>query len=119
MIEEVRKESSLPLIAAGDFNSAPVNFPFATPDTSGETAVSWLLARGAYQTLPIGEPTQDDLTYYSLRPSAVIDWILVPEGWRINSKTTVNRPLSDHKAVVMEVEVDGRHGTDERHTQGV
>ncbi len=107
-IEEVRKGSSLPLIAAGDFNSAPVGFPHATPDSGGQTAVSWLLDRGAYQTRPIGEPSQEDSTFGSRKPGAVIDWILVPEGWSIISKTTINRPLSDHLAIVMEVEIDGR-----------
>ena len=105
-IEEVRKGSSLPLIAAGDFNSAPVGFPHATPDRGGQTAVSWLLARGAYQTRPIGEPSQEDSTFRSRKLRAVIDWILVPEGWSIISKTTINRPLSDHLAIVMEVEID-------------
>jgi endonuclease/exonuclease/phosphatase family metal-dependent hydrolase len=106
-IEEVRKGSSLPLIAAGDFNSAPAWFPDATPDSGGQTAVSWLLASGAYQTRPIGEPTREDSTFWSRKPGAVIDWILVPEGWGIISKTTINRPLSDHLAVVMEVEIHG------------
>ncbi len=110
-IEEVRKGSSLPLIAAGDFNSTPVGFPHATPDSGGQTAVSWLLAGGAYQTCPIGEPSREDSTFWSLEPSAVIDWILVPEGWSIISKTTINRPLSDHLAVVMEVEI-GRASMD-------
>lgn len=116
MIEEARKESSLPLIAAGDFNSAPVNFPFATPDSSGQTAISWLLARGAYQTLPVGDPCQDDLSFSSMSPRAVIDWILVPKGWKIISKAVINRPVSDHKAVVMEVVVDGDPGTDKNRT---
>jgi endonuclease/exonuclease/phosphatase family metal-dependent hydrolase len=110
MIEEVRKRSSLPLIAAGDFNSAPVGFPHATPESGGQTAVSWLLARGAYQTRPIGEPCQEDSTFWSRKPCAVIDWILVPAGWKIISKTTINRLLSDHIAVVMEVEVENEPG---------
>lgn len=107
MMEAVREASALPLIAAGDFNSAPADFPHATPDPHGETAVSWLLARGAYQTLPTTAPSRDDLTYWSVKPSRVIDWILVPPGWKIISKTALPRPLSDHKAVVMEVEVYG------------
>jgi len=110
MIEEVRNGSSLPLIAAGDFNSAPVGFPHATTDSGGQTAMSWLLAHGACQTLPIGRPSQSDLTFWSLKPSVVIDWVLVPKAWKIISKTTINRPLSDHIAVVMEVEIENGPG---------
>ena len=90
----------------GGFQFRPVGFPHATPDKGGQTAVSCLLARGAYQTRPIGEPSQEDLTFSSRKPGAVIDWILVPEGWSIVAKTTINRPLSDHLAIVMEVEID-------------
>jgi endonuclease/exonuclease/phosphatase family metal-dependent hydrolase len=110
MMEEVRQGSPLPLIAAGDFNSTPINFPHATPDKDGQTALSWLLARGAYQTWPSKEPSRDDLTFWSLKPSRVIDWALVPIDWKIISKTVIDRPLSDHKAVVMEIEVNGDPG---------
>jgi endonuclease/exonuclease/phosphatase family metal-dependent hydrolase len=105
MMEAVRLASAVPLIAAGDFNSTPATFPQATPDDQGRTALSWLLARGAYQTLPTATPGRVDMTFWSIKPSRVIDWILVPAGWKILSKEVMGGELSDHRAVVMEVEV--------------
>jgi endonuclease/exonuclease/phosphatase family metal-dependent hydrolase len=105
LIDEERLASTVPLIAAGDFNSTPAHFPQATPDDQGRTALSWLLAQGAYQTLPTATPVQDEMTYWSLKPTRVIDWILVPGDWQIISQTVFLQPLSDHRAVVMEVEI--------------
>ena len=105
IMDEVRLASSLPLILAGDFNSTPLHYPQATPDNQGQTALSWLLGRGAYQTWPTGPPRREDLTFPSHEPQIVIDWILIPRDWRIISKEVRGGQLSDHLAVVMEVEV--------------
>jgi endonuclease/exonuclease/phosphatase family metal-dependent hydrolase len=105
IMDEVRRASSLPLILAGDFNSTPRNYPRATPDPQGQTALSWLLGQGAYQTWPTGPPRREDLTFSSLEPRMVIDWILIPRDWKIMAKEVGGGQLSDHLAVVMEVEV--------------
>jgi endonuclease/exonuclease/phosphatase family metal-dependent hydrolase len=104
-IEETRLASPLPLIAAGDFNSAPVGFPHAAPDENGDTAVSWLLSQGAFKTSAGNPPEKDHLTFSSRQPFTAIDWILVPSDWEIVSKAVVNRPLSDHIAVIVEVRI--------------
>jgi len=107
IMDEVRLTSSLPLILAGDFNSTPLNYSHAPPDNQGQTALSWLLGRGAYQTWPTGPPRREDLTFPSHEPQTVIDWILIPRDWKIISKEVRGGRLSDHLAVVMEVEVRG------------
>ncbi len=105
VIVDLRKESDVPLIAAGDFNSTRIGFPHATLDRDGRTAISWLLHTGAYQTLPADGPRPDDLTFPSVASRSVIDWILVPPAWTIRSKAVIPGTLSDHKLVVMEVEL--------------
>jgi endonuclease/exonuclease/phosphatase family metal-dependent hydrolase len=107
-IEESRKSSQAPLILAGDFNSTRLEYPHAQPDPSGQTAISWLLARGGYKTLPSGQLRDDDLTFSSSRPVAVIDWILVPEDWRIVERWVIASTLSDHRPVLMEVAMPSR-----------
>jgi endonuclease/exonuclease/phosphatase family metal-dependent hydrolase len=107
-IEEIRKSSPAPLILAGDFNSTRLEYPHARPDPSGQTAISWLLESGAYKTLPSGPLKDEDLTFLSSRPIAVIDWILVPADWIIVGKRTIASALSDHRPVVMEVEMPGQ-----------
>jgi endonuclease/exonuclease/phosphatase family metal-dependent hydrolase len=107
VIHHHRRTYPGPLILAGDFNSSPAHHPLATPDPSGQTALSWLLAQGGYQTRPQPEelPGPLDLTFSTLNPQRVIDWILVPGDWHINSHRVVNAGLSDHRLVLMEVEI--------------
>ena len=104
-IDDLRKASPLPLVAAGDFNSTRIGFPRATLDGEGRTAISWLLETGSYQTLPLEQPRPEDLTFPSVSAQSVIDWILVPPSWTIRSRTVIGTDLSDHKLVVMEVSV--------------
>ena len=104
-IDALRRTSALDLVAAGDFNSTLSHFPHAASHPSGITAFSWLLAQGDFKTLPMDGPAPEDLTFSSDRPLLVIDWILVPRHWRILDKQVLDRGLSDHRLVVMEVEV--------------
>lgn len=107
VFDQLRRTSPDSFIMAGDFNSSPAHYPLATPDPSGQTALSWLLAQGGSQTRPQSEelPSSRDLTFSSLNPRLVVDWILVPEHWRIWSHRVVDAGLSDHRLVLMEVEM--------------
>jgi len=107
VFHQLRRTSSGSCILAGDFNSSPAPYPLATPDPTGQTALSWLLAQGGYQTRPQPDelPGPRDFTFSTLHPRQVIDWILVPEHWRIQSHRVVDAGLSDHRLVLMEVEV--------------
>jgi endonuclease/exonuclease/phosphatase family metal-dependent hydrolase len=107
VIHQLRRASPGPLILAGDFNSSPAHYPLATPDPSGQTALSWLLAQGGYQTRPqpAESPGPLDLTFSTSNPRQVIDWLLVPGDWHIHSHRIVDAGLSDHRLVLMEVEM--------------
>jgi endonuclease/exonuclease/phosphatase family metal-dependent hydrolase len=107
VLDQLRRTSPGSCTLAGDFNSSPVHYPLAAPDPSGQTALSWLLAQGGYQTRPQPDelPGPGDLTFSTLNPRQVIDWILVPEHWRIQSRRVVDAGLSDHRMVLMEVEM--------------
>jgi endonuclease/exonuclease/phosphatase family metal-dependent hydrolase len=107
VLDQLRRASPGSCILAGDFNSSPLHYPLATPDPSGQTALSWLLAQGGWQTRPRPEemPAPQDLTFSSLYPRQVIDWILVPGHWHIHSHRVVDSGLSDHRLVLTEVEV--------------
>jgi endonuclease/exonuclease/phosphatase family metal-dependent hydrolase len=104
-IESLREEAELPFVVAGDLNSTPLGFPTARETVDGENAMSLLLGSGGYRTRPTETPEASDFTFPTRRPVKVIDWILVPPGWRIVSKEVVACDLSDHLPVVMEVEV--------------
>ena len=66
--------------------------------------MSYLLNDGGYCTLPAGQPSESDLTFSSIVPRSVIDWILLPSGWTILSKSVTGGELSDHRAVIMEAQ---------------
>ncbi len=107
-IDDARKLSSMSFVAAGDFNSTPVGFPYAA--SSSETALTWLLNTGAYNTSPLEDPDHSDMTFSTMEPTSVIDWILVPGTWQIASRTALPADLSDHRPVVMEVHLDKAGG---------
>lgn len=92
-----------PAIIGGDFNTAPPGFPRVIAKRLDFTALSVFTEDGAIHTLPVADPLPEDATYPAPEPKRVIDWILVPSGWRIISRRVVVTDLSDHALVVMEV----------------
>lgn len=106
MIIDLAEEQATPLIVAGDFNSTPLGFPLAQIDHEGHNALSLLLGSGLFITdLKIG-PSPDDLTFPSDEPNYVIDWVLAPTEWRIVSRRVVHTDLSDHRPVIVEMELE-------------
>ena len=106
VIEDIRRQSDLPLIAAGDFNSTRVDFPRAITDENGQSAVSLLLEGSGFHSLPDRLPLPEELTFHTAHPSTVIDWIMVPPAWRIVSREAPAVELSDHHPVILTVVVD-------------
>jgi endonuclease/exonuclease/phosphatase family metal-dependent hydrolase len=99
-IERLRTESDTPLIAAGDFNSTPENYPLATRDRNGRTALSVLLDGDGFRTLLKPTPTAVDFTFPADRPHNAIDWVLVPPNWNVIEHDPLDLRLSDHRPVV-------------------
>ncbi|MBT4866697.1 MAG: hypothetical protein HON53_16460 [Planctomycetaceae bacterium] len=100
MIAEERKREGPPLIAIGDFNSTPTDFPHAEPDASGQTALSWLLGEGGFTTLFPATEDIGQMTYSSTTPVRVIDWILVDDELRLLSQEVPPLTLSDHRPII-------------------
>ncbi len=105
MIENIRRESKSPLILAGDMNTGPLDFPQVKPAADGQTAMSYLLDTGAYRTAPLRDPAPEDFTFHAAGPTGVIDWILVSRDWEIISRSVLGGTLSDHKAVLMDMQL--------------
>ncbi len=105
IIEERRKSSELPFLVVGDLNSAPLGIPNHNV-FNGENAMDILLAGGGYITLPLKDSRTSDFTISVGRPSAIVDWILLPPEWRILSRRVLPLTASDHYALAMEVETD-------------
>lgn len=95
-----------PLIVAGDFNSTPEGFPASSPSADGANAMDRLFASGEWQRRPLSEPTEAELTFSSIEPKSVIDWILVSEDrFPIREYRVVRSELSDHFAVLADVDL--------------
>ena len=105
VIAGLASDGGPPLVAAGDFNSTPAGFPHAAKTADGRTALSALLESDRFATGLQGPPAEGDLTFSSDRPRALIDWILVPAGWKIDRQRAIDSQLSDHRPVVAEVEL--------------
>jgi len=114
-IEEIRLESKVPLIVAGDMNTAPPGFPDVKPTPDGQTAMSFLLAAGGYRTSPAKSPRPSDFTFPSPDPRRTIDWILIPREWELISRQVLPGMLSDHKAVLIEAYAESLAGESGAH----
>jgi len=104
-ILNLARDSSVPMILAGDFNSSPAGFPGAQPDAGGRTALGLLINSGRFHTIPDGPPAPSELTFPSWKPDRLIDWILVPPDWDIEFRRVIDSPLSDHCPVVVEIRI--------------
>ncbi|MCK4825208.1 endonuclease/exonuclease/phosphatase family protein [bacterium] len=101
MLLELLQQSSLPLIAMGDFNTAPTGYPQHHADESGQNTIEVLLASQQLTTLPQGLPINPkDYTFPSEQPARIIDWIFVSSSWQIQEKTVISSNLSDHLPVI-------------------
>lgn len=100
---EVAGESDVPLIAAGDFNSTPPGFPLSESDPRGHNAMRVLLDSGRFQTRLRPPSGEDDMTFSVPHPQSVIDWILIPAGWRFDEYRVLDWDHSDHRPVLATV----------------
>ena len=105
MIVDLVESSAIPLIAAGDFNSTPSEFPDTNSSTTGQNAMDILKESQQFELYAKTLPSQNEMTYSSTRPTRVIDWVLIPSGWRFAEYLIVPSELSDHRAVIATVEV--------------
>ena len=101
---DIAAQSSLPTIVAGDLNSTPPGFPQSASDSSGNNAMATLDDSGRLRRNPIVTPPTDrDLTYPSVEPRCVIDWILIPPQWRFVQYGVEASRSSDHRPVRADV----------------
>ncbi len=104
LISNLAQESSLPVIVAGDFNSAPAGFPECIRDPYGRNAMETFDNSAIFERFPVDTPTTSDtLTYHSADPSCVIDWLLIPRKWKFLDYTVEPSNLSDHRPVYADV----------------
>lgn len=97
------QKSPFPFFLIGDLNSSPSFFPGAEKDKSGISAMDIMLKNKLFTTLPKKVLGANQMTFSSMRPRQVIDWILVPWDWKIMHYKVPNIELSDHRPVIMHV----------------
>jgi len=100
MIAAMAVDDDVPLIAAGDFNSTRVDLPKARP-VDGTTAVSRLLDGHGWKA----RPGTMQGTFPAVNPDREIDWILATPQSTVGDRSTTGGDLSDHLAVIAEVEL--------------
>ena len=97
-------DSDLPTFVVGDLNSTPSGFPGSVRDRNGNNAVETFDRSGAFQRLPSMLPVTDaDLTFHSVEPNSVIDWILIPQDWMFLHYAVELSEHADHRPVYADV----------------
>ena len=103
-IVDIAATSPWPTIVAGDLNSTPPGFPKSAAGHDGTNAIAMFDKSGRFQRSPTDRPLSDaDLTFHSVEPSSVIDWILIPADWRFLQYTVGSSQLSDHRPIYADV----------------
>lgn len=111
---EIRQESAralvaalesedTPLIAAGDFNCTRYPFPGSKKAADGRTCLDLYLQESGGVTRPESTPRPEEMTFHALNPMRVIDWIVIPRGWRFLAQRVLTPKLSDHRPVVADL----------------
>ena len=101
---DIATKSKFPTIVAGDLNSTPPGFPQSASDSNGNNAIETLDNSGYFRRSPDNVPFADEeLTFHSVEPSRVIDWIMIPQNWEFLQYTVEQSQLSDHRPVVSDV----------------
>jgi endonuclease/exonuclease/phosphatase family metal-dependent hydrolase len=107
LLKDLVAKQKLPVVLAGDFNSAPKEIPGYIPDENGDSAVQMLIE--THRHLPdIAREEGAELTFPSAQSELALDWILVPEHWRLKTKQSPAGTLSDHRPVFADVVVGER-----------
>lgn len=105
MIAKLHGADRLPLVLAGDFNTGPTGYPEVDAPAGG-TALDRLVAAGLHVP-PQVTPTPPHFTFRADAPRRVIDWVLVPRDWHIESWQALNTRDSDHRPVMAVVRPAG------------
>ena len=105
MIIEAAEAFEIPLIAAGDFYSAPSAFLDSERSTSGQNAMDVLMESRRFDVNSHKMPSHNEMTYPSIVPAQAIDWILIPADWRSADYRVIPSHLSDHRPVIADLEL--------------
>lgn len=98
---DLQRQSSLPMIAMGDFNSTAKGWPGHDADATGHNCVETLLESDRWSTFfERATVNAECFTFPSEKPSRRIDWIFVSSPWRLQDKTVVPSDLSDHLPII-------------------
>lgn len=107
MILDLQHGSPLPMIAMGDFNTAPRGYPQYYADDEGRNSVELFIDSPLLTThLPPLPLRQEDLTFPAEHPDRVLDWIFVSPSWHLREKRVIVSDLSDHFPVIAELTQD-------------
>ncbi len=107
MVEQLRSNSDLPLICAGDYNSIPTGMPESSTDRSGENAITWLQAHDDFVISTNPKSGKTEPTFPSTEPKLPIDWIAIPSQWEFTKIDIPRTTLSDHLPVFATLKIPG------------
>ncbi|MDB4766197.1 endonuclease/exonuclease/phosphatase family protein [bacterium] len=93
-----------PIVIAGDLNTTPSNFPNSQTDFSGVNAFDKLIEQTQFSYSPDSVIGTQSLTYSTIEPKLLIDWILLSHELRLVKQEIIDSQLSDHRPVVATIE---------------
>lgn len=95
-----------PIIIAGDLNTTPQNFPNSQTNADGISAFDKLIEQTQFAFRPDAVTGTESLTFSTINPTALIDWILLSHELKRIDQAVVDNQLSDHRPVIATIELD-------------
>ena len=97
------QSSNLPCIVAGDFNSAPAQYPAHEVDDLQQNAIDVMDEAEWFTRIP-RKRTKQHYTFPANDPNRIIDWIFILKNAEIVGYSVDPSELSDHRAVVATIQ---------------
>ena len=102
------EEEELPLIALGDYNSTPSDYPNHRKSEANENAMDLLLDSELLAVKSEETDAEHYLTFPSASPKMAIDWILSTPGIVQEKVSVIESDLSDHLMVTAQLSIAKR-----------
>jgi len=101
---------SAPIVLAGDLNTTPSDLPNSQQDVDGVNAFDKMILQTQFSYRPVsiegsGDQNSSLMTYSTLQPKSVIDWVLLSHELSLVDQKIVDTQLSDHRPVVATIEL--------------
>lgn len=104
VMRQFARELTVPILAVGDFNSAPSGTPKSSTNAQGKNTMDVLLGEAHFDSYRAQPITSEHFTFPSQHPDRIIDWIIGKKIKVFSAPDTISSNLSDHLMITTQID---------------